>query len=121
MTTYVCVRDFTTSLGKRYFTGTEITNTQYAILSYADKLNFRRKEEPAAYSREAESFIPSPFDHALGSSPQSESEPDSPSFGGYGGGDGGGGGASGSWDSGGDSGGWWRRWWWRIINPNKNN
>ena len=67
--------------------------------------NFCRKEEPAAYSREAESLIPSPFDHMLGSSPQSESEPESPSFGGYGGGDGGGAGASGSWDSGGDSGG----------------
>lgn len=105
MATYVCVRDFTTGFGKRYHLGTEITDTQYAILSFNDKFNFRKKKEPATYNREAESLIPSPFDHALGSSSQSESEPDSPSFGGYGGGDSGGGGASGSWDSGGDSGG----------------
>lgn len=119
MTTYVCVRDFTTGLGKRYHLGIEITDTQYAILSFNDKLNFRKKEEPAAYSREAESFIPSPFDHVLGLSSQVDDSlaDNSPSFGGFGGGDFGGGGASGSWnddssssdssssfDSGGDSG-----------------
>ena len=68
MATYVCVRDFTTGFGKRYHLGTEITDTQYAILSFNDKFNFRKKEEPATYSREAESFIPSSFDHMLGSS-----------------------------------------------------
>ena len=105
MATYVCIRDFTTSLGKRYYVGGEISDTHYAILSYADKVNFRRKEEePSSYRREAESFIPSPFDHTLGSSHQ-DNTPESPSFEGYGGGDGGGGGASSSWDSGGDFGG----------------
>ena len=104
MANYVCLRDFTTNLGRKYRVGTEITDTQYAILSYVDKANFRRKEEePSSHTREAESFIPTPFDHTLGSSRETN-DSSSESFGGFGGGDGGGGGASDSWDSSGDSG-----------------
>jgi len=101
---YVCIRSFKSATGKDYRTGGEITSTHYAILTYNDKVNFRKKEEEPSSSSPlsdniVDSFIPSAFDNVIGSNHSEDNHSND-----FGGGDFGGGGASGSWDSG-DSGG----------------